>query len=105
VKYLERLLPVARIVPAVNQIEIHPSCPQVDIVGFCQARGIILTAYSPQGSDDSPLRENYVVKRIVHHHYVQPANILISFAANISGTAGQLSLLCSRLVLEHADTH
>ncbi|KAH7906995.1 NADP-dependent oxidoreductase domain-containing protein [Hygrophoropsis aurantiaca] len=85
VEYLERLLKVARVVPAVNQIELHPSCPQDDVVEFCLKKGIILTAYSPLGSDNSPLLKNPVVNKIAEKYSVQPANILISLHANKPG--------------------
>ncbi|KAF7290947.1 Aldo-keto reductase [Mycena chlorophos] len=82
VEFLERLLAVATIVPAVNQIELHPSCPQHDVVEFCEKKGIVITAYSPLGSDNSPLLTNPVVTKIAEKHGVAPANILISLQAN-----------------------
>jgi len=85
VEYLERLLANAEVVPAVDQIELHPSCPQQDVVDFCNAKGIVVTAYSPLGSDNSPLLQNEVVKRIADKYNVQPANVLISLQANRSG--------------------
>ncbi|KAF5379086.1 hypothetical protein D9615_005917 [Tricholomella constricta] len=85
VEFLERLLANSEIVPAVNQVELHPSCPQQDVVDFCNARGIIVTAYSPLGSDNSPLLNNEVVKKIADKYSVQPANVLISLQANRPG--------------------
>ncbi|KAH7928628.1 Aldo/keto reductase [Leucogyrophana mollusca] len=85
VEFLERLLKVAKVVPAVNQIELHPSCPQDDVVEYCQKKGIILTAYSPLGSDNSPLLKNPVVNKIADKYSVPPANILISLHANKPG--------------------
>jgi glycerol 2-dehydrogenase (NADP+) len=52
---LERLMQTAEIVPAVNQIELHPLCPQQEIVDYCQKEGILVQAYSPLGSRESPL--------------------------------------------------
>ncbi|KAG9313434.1 Aldo keto reductase [Chiua virens] len=82
VEYLERLLKVTRVVPAVNQIELHPSCPQKDVVDYCITKGIIITAYSPLGSDNSPLLANPVVGKIAAKYSVHPANVLISLHAN-----------------------
>jgi len=82
VEFLKRLLKDTKVVPAVNQVELHPSCPQHDVVEFCTKKGIVLTAYSPLGSDNSPLLTNEVVVKIAEKHKVQPANILISLQAN-----------------------
>ncbi|KAG8863096.1 hypothetical protein FRB96_009276 [Tulasnella sp. 330] len=73
VEFLTRLLKEATIVPAVNQIELHEN-------------GIVVTAYSPLGSDNSPLLTNDVVVAIAKRHDVHPANILISLWANVDNT-------------------
>lgn len=84
-QFLDRLLANAEIVPAVNQIELHPSCLQQDVVDLCRSKGIVLTAYSPLGSDNSPLLKNEVVNRIGDAHGVAAANVLISLHANTPG--------------------
>jgi glycerol 2-dehydrogenase (NADP+) len=52
---LEKLLKTATITPAANQIELHPLCPQQEVVDFCQKNGILVQAYSPLGSTESPM--------------------------------------------------
>ncbi|KAG8821132.1 hypothetical protein FRB91_002577 [Serendipita sp. 411] len=86
VPYLERLLEVAKIVPAVNQIELHPACRQQEIRDFCLQKGIVISAYSPLGSDDSPLLNHPVVSQLAEKHSVTPATVLISLQANIPNT-------------------
>ena len=49
IKTLTELLAHANVVPAVNQVELHPCLPQHELLEFCAARGILLTAYSPVG--------------------------------------------------------
>ncbi|EIM89119.1 Aldo/keto reductase [Stereum hirsutum FP-91666 SS1] len=80
--FLELLLKEATVIPAVNQIERHPSCLQTDVLEACKKNGIVVTAYSPLGSDNSPLHENAVIKKIADKYSVTPANVLISFQAN-----------------------
>lgn len=82
IEFLERLLKVAKVIPAVNQIELHPSCPQLELVEYCTSKGILVTAYSPLGSDGSPLQKNPVVVKLAEKYKVQPANILVSLQAN-----------------------
>lgn len=50
IKTLEMLLPHCKVIPAVNQVEMHPCLPQIQLKEFCDAKGISLTAYSPFGT-------------------------------------------------------
>lgn len=53
-KKLEDLLDVARVPPAVNQVECHPVWQQDKLRRLCQSRGVHLSAFSPLGSPGSP---------------------------------------------------
>ncbi|AEO66465.1 ae6e9d32-61d6-48c1-b809-b1540378fd3b [Thermothielavioides terrestris] len=66
IKNLERLLndPSCKIVPAVNQIELHPSNPSPKLVAYCASKGIHASGYSPLGSSDSPLYRNETIASI-----------------------------------------
>ncbi|TWW57359.1 Alcohol dehydrogenase [NADP(+)] B [Takifugu flavidus] len=46
------ILAVASIKPTVLQVESHPYLAQVELMGHCRDRGLIMTAYSPLGSPD-----------------------------------------------------
>lgn len=78
--YLQELLKSAKIVPAVNQIENHPLLPQQDIVDFCKEKGILVQAYSPLGSTDSPLWTEADVKKVADSKGVSLGCVLISYA-------------------------
>ncbi|KAK6595509.1 aldo/keto reductase [Botrytis cinerea] len=48
VKHLKEILDSKpRIIPAVNQIEVHPFNTRTDITSFCQSNGIVVEAYAP----------------------------------------------------------
>jgi glycerol 2-dehydrogenase (NADP+) len=81
--YLGDLLKLPNvIVPAVNQVERHPSCLAEDVLAASEKAGIVVTAYSPLGSDKSPLLKNDVVLRLAEKYNILPANVLISFQVN-----------------------
>lgn len=45
--HLETLMSEADVVPAVNQIEMHPHLQQAETVAFCHGNGIVVEAWSP----------------------------------------------------------
>lgn len=73
--HLNRLAEECEIVPAVNQIEIHPSFQQRDLTDLCHRRSIAIEAYSPlgQGADlDHP-----AVITVAERYGVTPAQVVL----------------------------
>ncbi len=66
VPHLEELLAKAKVVPAVNQIEVHPFLQQRDTRALCKTRGIVVEAYSPltHGGRLNDPRVSEVAKRV-----------------------------------------
>jgi diketogulonate reductase-like aldo/keto reductase len=76
---LEQLLPEAKIVPAINQIENHPSLPQQEIVDLCKEKGIHVVSYSPLGSTGGPLMSAEPVVKIAEKNGVSASTVLLSY--------------------------
>lgn len=51
---IQRILDNCRIKPVVNQVECHPYLNQKKLVDWLAKKNILVTAYSPLGSPDSP---------------------------------------------------
>ncbi|CAI7622173.1 unnamed protein product [Penicillium pancosmium] len=86
ISHLERLLddPSCTVVPAVNQIELHPYNPSPKLFKYCQSKGIHCTAYSCLGghansaiNTRTELINDPVVLNIAYAKERTPAQILI----------------------------
>lgn len=53
VAHLQELLEHSRVVPAVNQIEVHPFQYPREVVNFCREQGIQVESYSPLGQGEN----------------------------------------------------
>jgi diketogulonate reductase-like aldo/keto reductase len=83
-EHLERLGKESDIVPAVNQIELHPTYQQRELTELCRDRSIAVEAYSPlgQGADlDHP-----IVTGIAAAHQVTPAQVVLRWHLQLGHT-------------------
>lgn len=67
------------VVPAVNQIEVHPQLPQDELIDYCKSKNILVQAYSPLGSSSSAMLADPVLEDISKKYNAQPAQILINW--------------------------
>jgi 2,5-diketo-D-gluconate reductase A len=82
--HLDRLLAETEVVPAVNQIEVHPYFRQSELLGVDTERGILNQAWSPiggitfyrDGSHGSTLRDP-VIGKIAAAHGKTPAQVML----------------------------
>ncbi|KAH8782974.1 protein GCY [Diaporthe sp. PMI_573] len=82
IPYLEELRKTWTVVPAVNQVELHPFLPQHRLKEYCDGLGILLEAYSPLGSTGAPIMSDPDIQRIADKNGVSAATILISYHVN-----------------------
>ncbi|XP_022775565.1 non-functional NADPH-dependent codeinone reductase 2-like [Durio zibethinus] len=61
-KKLADILAIAKIPPAVNQVELNPLWQQKKLREFCKANGILLTAYAPLGAQGTIWGSNRVLE-------------------------------------------
>ena len=74
--HLDTLLAQSEVVPAVNQIELHPMITQREIRDYCTARNIIIESYSPimRGGE---ILENEVISNLAQQYGKTPAQIVL----------------------------
>ncbi|KAH9844151.1 NADP-dependent oxidoreductase domain-containing protein [Rhodofomes roseus] len=77
VKNLEKLFKTAKITPAVNQVELHPYLAQPQLKEYCDAKGIVLTAYTPTGWDI--VRSDPTIVELAEKYKVSPAQIILAW--------------------------
>lgn len=71
IKKTTSLLDKAKIVPACNQVELHPYLPQPELLKFSASKGIVVTAYSPLGSPDRPFGDKSVDPVVLQNPVLQ----------------------------------
>ncbi|KAG0886226.1 hypothetical protein G6F15_003540 [Rhizopus arrhizus] len=100
---LEKLAKVQKIVPAVNQIELHPFLPQEDLLQYCKEHNIVVTAYSPLGSTNSPFLKDEKIAKIAEKYNATPAQILISWGIQRGCSVIPKSVTPSRIISNFKD--
>ncbi|KAF7975265.1 hypothetical protein HWV62_10144 [Athelia sp. TMB] len=74
---IEQLLTTAKVVPAVNQVEIHPYLAQEELVAYCKHKGIVPTAYSPTGK--AKILADPVILEIAAHYGASAAQTILAW--------------------------
>ncbi|KFI69574.1 aldo/keto reductase [Bifidobacterium magnum] len=74
---LERLHKETGEYPTVNQIELHPTWQQRDVVACCKQHGIAVEAYSPMARGADLNAGDGVIEKIAKAHNVSPAQVIL----------------------------
>jgi diketogulonate reductase-like aldo/keto reductase len=78
---LKAIVAVARIKPAVVQVESHPYLPEWELLEFCQEHGIIVLAFAPLGHGMQPnVLADPVITGIAQRVQKTPAQVALAWA-------------------------
>ena len=77
IEHLEELKKHTSVVPAVNQVELHPYFQQPELREYCNQHGIQVESWSPIGGSKGDVLENDEIINIAHSHAKSPAQIVI----------------------------
>lgn len=99
--HLEQLLAAGGMIPAINQIELHPGLQQADVRAFNTAHGILTEAWSPLARgrfNESPVIEQIMAKhnrtatQVIVRWHLQLGNLVIPKTATASRLQGNISV-------------
>ncbi|MFT4232504.1 MAG: aldo/keto reductase [Leucobacter sp.] len=77
IDHLAELIDATGVVPAANQIELHPLHQRRELAAFCHERGIAVEAWGPLSQGKSDLLERPEVTATAEAHGKSPAQIVL----------------------------
>ncbi|WP_426006035.1 aldo/keto reductase [Paenarthrobacter sp. NyZ202] len=93
---LQRIIDETGVVPAINQIELHPFFNQSELREFNASKGILTQAWSPLGQGGE-LLENATVAEIAAKHHATPAQVVIAWHLAVGNVVIPKSVTESRI--------
>jgi 2,5-diketo-D-gluconate reductase A len=94
--HLQRLLDETSVVPAVNQIELHPNLPQDQLRPFHAAHGIATEAWSPLGQGKDILTDPQITA-IAQKHGRTAAQVILRWHLQLGNVVIPKSVTPSRI--------
>jgi 2,5-diketo-D-gluconate reductase A len=76
-EHLDQIVKDTGVVPAVNQIELHPAYQQQNVLDWAAANGTKIESWGPLGQGKYPLFENPAVVAAADAHSKSPAQVVI----------------------------
>jgi len=95
VEHLERVIDATGVVPAVNQIELHPEFQQRELREFHRERGIATEAWSPLGK--GRVMEHPVIGELAAAHGRTPAQVVLRWHLQLGNIVIPKSVTPSRI--------
>ena len=100
---LKEVFEIARIKPAVLQVESHPYLPQSELLDYCKRNGIVMQAFAALGHGMEPrLLDDPVVTAIAKRVHKTPAQVLLAWAVQ-RVTAPLTTATSARHIAENFD--
>ena len=81
-EHLDRIIDETGVAPSVNQIEVHPLFPQVEMRRANEERGVITESWSPLGKRQAPLDEA-PVRAAAEAHGVTPGQVILRWQVQL----------------------
>ena len=95
VEHLERIIDATGVVPAVNQIELHPHLQQLELRRFHEQHGIATEAWSPLGK--AQFLDDPTIQRIASAHSRTPAQVVLRWHIQLGNIVIPKSVTPSRI--------
>ncbi|KFN09116.1 hypothetical protein DJ90_2673 [Paenibacillus macerans] len=100
IHHLEDLLADAKVVPAVNQVELHPHLTQKELLQYCRSKGIETEAWSPLGQGQ--LLDHETLKEIAAKYGKTAAQVILRWDLQVGVVTIPKSVRAERIA-ENAD--
>jgi diketogulonate reductase-like aldo/keto reductase len=95
ISHLERIIEATSVVPAVNQVELHPRFSQRDLRRFHSEQGILTEAWSPLAQ--AQLLDEPAIREIAERHGRSPAQIVLRWHIQLQNVVIPKSVTPSRI--------
>jgi 2,5-diketo-D-gluconate reductase A len=95
IEHLERIIDATGVVPAVNQIELHPRLQQGELRRFHSEHGIATEAWAPLGRGE--LLDDPVIEEIASSHDHTPAQVVLRWHIQLGNVVIPKSANASRI--------
>jgi diketogulonate reductase-like aldo/keto reductase len=94
--HLRRVMETSDVVPAVNQVELHPWLPQAELRAFHAEHGIVTEAWAPlaQGGD---MLADPTLARLAEKHSVTPAQVVLRWHLDLGNVVFPKSVKPERM--------
>jgi diketogulonate reductase-like aldo/keto reductase len=96
VEHIERIVSETGVVPAVNQIELHPEFPQEELRAFHAEHGILTESWGPLGQGKGLLENRHVVE-VAERKSRTPAQVVLRWHLQLGNVVIPKSVTPSRI--------